>query len=168
MATDRQGRRRPPRLRVRLPPRWFIRAAWVAHRAYYRVTGGRRGLWLPTDGGRFGAMRLHTVGRHSGKQRAAILGYYDHGPAVVTLAMNGWGEGDPAWVLNLQAHADARVDLKNGTRAVRARLAEGEERERLWARFGEYTGWGEGLEPYAALRSTETAVVVLEPRDGTA
>lgn len=153
-----------PARRVRLPPRWFIRTAWYAHRAYYRLTGGRRGLWLPTKGGKFGAMRLHTVGRHSGKERAAILGYYEDGPALVTLAMNGWGEGDPAWWLNLLAHPDAGVDLKDGTRFVRARAAEGEERDRLWAMVGQYTGWGEGLEPYAALRSTETAVVVLEPR----
>ncbi|MCY7417451.1 MAG: nitroreductase family deazaflavin-dependent oxidoreductase [Chloroflexi bacterium] len=152
-----------PTRRVRLPPRWFIRTAWHAHRAYYRMTGGRRGLWLPTEGGKFGAMRLHTIGRTTGKERAAILGYYEDGPALVTLAMNGWGEGDPAWWLNLLAHPDASVDLKDGTRSVRARTAEGEERDRLWVMFGQHTGWGEGLEPYAALRSTETAVVVLEP-----
>jgi hypothetical protein len=29
----------------RLPPRWFVRFAWHAHRALYRVTGGRVGLW---------------------------------------------------------------------------------------------------------------------------
>src|SRR6476661_2574554 len=32
--------------RRRLPPRWFIRVAWAAHRAIHRLTGGRRGLWL--------------------------------------------------------------------------------------------------------------------------
>jgi hypothetical protein len=32
---------------VRLPPRWFVRAAWYVHRAMYRVTGSRKGLWLP-------------------------------------------------------------------------------------------------------------------------
>ena len=56
-----------------LPPRWFIRSAWVVHRAIYRFTGGRRGLWLPKPR-RWGTMRLTTVGRRSGKERMAILG----------------------------------------------------------------------------------------------
>jgi hypothetical protein len=30
-----------------LPPRLFIRAAWVVHRAIYRFSKGRRGLWRP-------------------------------------------------------------------------------------------------------------------------
>jgi len=31
--------------RPRVPPRWFVRLAWYAHRGLYRVTGGRVGLW---------------------------------------------------------------------------------------------------------------------------
>src|SRR6478672_4756535 len=104
----------------RLPPRWFIRLAWVVHRAIYRFSGGRRGLRLPTPG-RFGMMRLTTVGRRSGRERAVILGYYEDGPNLVTLAMNGWGEGEPAWWLNLRAHPQARVQLVTGTRDVVAR-----------------------------------------------
>ena len=33
--------------RAALPPRWFIRGAWVAHRALYNLTGGRFGLVPP-------------------------------------------------------------------------------------------------------------------------
>src|SRR6516225_1357307 len=62
---------------AKLPPRWFIRAAWVVHRAIYRFTGGRRGLAHPKPGGRFGYLRLRTIGRHSGRERAVILGYYE-------------------------------------------------------------------------------------------
>jgi deazaflavin-dependent oxidoreductase (nitroreductase family) len=147
----------------RLPPRWFIRLAWIVHRAIYRFTGGRRGLRLPTPG-RFGLMRLTTVGRRSGKERAVILGYYADGPNLVTLAMNGWGAGEPAWWLNLRSRTDATVTLKDGTRSVRARAAEGEERQRLWDGFSAYSGWGDDLDAYARLRPTDTAVVVLEPR----
>jgi deazaflavin-dependent oxidoreductase (nitroreductase family) len=149
---------------AKLPPRWFIRAAWVVHRAIYRFTGGRRGLAHPKPGGRFGYLRLRTIGRHSGRERAVILGYYEDGPNLVTLAMNGWATPEPAWWLNLQAHPDARVDLKGGSRAVRGRAAEGEERARLWTWMRDYTGYGRDLDAYAALRSSETAVVVLEPR----
>jgi deazaflavin-dependent oxidoreductase (nitroreductase family) len=148
-----------------LPPRWFIHLAWIAHRAAYRFTGGRRGLSLPTAEGKFGQMSLRTIGRKSGKERVAILGYYEDGPNLVTMAMNGWGDPDPAWWLNLQAHPDAVIDLKDGTRTVRARAATGEERTRLWGLFTSWQGWGGNVEAYARRRSRETAVVVFEPRD---
>ena len=98
----------------KLPPRWFIRTAWVGHRALYRVTRGRVGLARPTEGGRFGMLRLHAIGRRSGQERIVILGYYEDGPNLVTLAMNGWGDPPPAWWLNLAANPDARVDLVDG------------------------------------------------------
>jgi deazaflavin-dependent oxidoreductase (nitroreductase family) len=150
----------------KLPPRWFIRSAWVVHRAIYRFTGGRRGLATPTPGGQFGYLRLKTVGRRSGQERVAILGYYEDGPNLITLAMNGWAAAEPAWWLNLQAHPDAVVELKTGSRAVWARAAVGEERARLWAKVRGYSGYGDDVDSYASLRSSETAVIVLEPKLG--
>jgi deazaflavin-dependent oxidoreductase (nitroreductase family) len=144
----------------RLPPRWFVRIAWMVHRAIHRLTGKRRGLWTPRAD-KWGAMQLTTVGRKTGKVRQAILGYYEDGPNLVTMAMNGWGEAEPAWWLNLQAQPDVTVELKTGTRAVRGRAAEGEERERLWARWRDF---GDDVDGFAARRPSETAVVVLEPR----
>ena len=144
-----------------VPPRWFVRTAWVVHRAIYKVTGGRKGLWLPKPG-KWGTMRVTTIGRKTGKQRSVILGYYEDGADLVTMAMNGWGEGEPAWWLNLIANPDAEVVLAEGPRRpVRASVAVGEERARLWARWQEM---GDDVEGYSKLRSTETAVVVLSPR----
>jgi F420H(2)-dependent quinone reductase len=145
--------------RRRLPPRWFIRIAWAVHRAIHRLTGGRRGLALAKPG-QWGTMRITTVGRRTGKKRSAILGYYEDGPNLVTMAMNGWGAPEPAWWLNLQARPNTEVELKNGTRAVRARAAEGDERERLWARWREF---GDDPDDYAYRRPGRTDVVVLEP-----
>jgi len=107
-------------------------------------------------------MRLATVGRRSGKKRSAILGYYEDGPNLVTMAMNGWSEGEPAWWLNLLAHPDATVELADGARPVRGRAAHGEERDRLWARWHEMGD--DDLDGYATRRPSGTAVVVLEPR----
>jgi deazaflavin-dependent oxidoreductase (nitroreductase family) len=152
----------------RLSPRVFVRTAWVLHRAAYSLTGGRFGLWRPEAGGRFGTMRLKTIGRRSGQPRVAIVGYYEDGPDLVTLAMNGWADAEPAWWLNLQAQPDASVDMADGSRAVRARAAEGEERERLWARFSDFPGWGDDMDALAARRSTVRTVVVLEPRTAAA
>lgn len=142
-----------------LPPRWFIRVAWRVHRALYRVTGGRVGLWRPRGSG-WGTLRLTVPGRRSGRERSVLLGYVEDGPNLVTLAMNGWGEGEPAWWLNLRAHPQARVELRGSSRAVTAHAATGAERARLWARWRETD---ENLDAFAALRPSETAVVVLEP-----
>jgi deazaflavin-dependent oxidoreductase (nitroreductase family) len=148
----------------RTPPRALIRVFWLLHRAAHRATGGRFGLQRPASGERFGMMRLATIGRRSGKPRLAMIGYYEDGPNLVTLAMNGWGETDPAWWLNLQANPDTTVGLADGPRAVRARAATGAERDRLWTRFREFPGWGDDIDALAARRPTETTVVVFEPR----
>ena len=148
---------RPPRL----PPPWFIHAAWRAHRTLYRVSRGHF-LWTTSNKRGWGAAHLTTTGRKTGKQRSVIIGYLEDGPDLVVMAMNGWDEGDPAWWLNLQAHPDAVVRLAHESpRPVRARAAKGEERERLWKRF---VAVEPELDVYADRRSTETPVVVLEPR----
>lgn len=143
----------------RLPPRFVVVGAWFLHRALHRVTGGRRGLWPPKEK-RWGTLRLATLGRKSGRERSAILGYFEDGPNLVTLAMNGWSEAQPAWWLNLQTHPDTTVELADGVRRVRGREAVGEERDRLWARWKEF---GDDVDGYATRRPAGTAVVVLEP-----
>jgi F420H(2)-dependent quinone reductase len=146
----------------RLPPRFVIRAAWAIHRGLYRLLGRRRAL-RPATETTWGMMRLKTIGRKSGRERAAILGYYEDGANLVTMAMNGWGAPEPAWWLNLQAHPETTVELQDRTIAVRARAATAEERPRLWEIWGRYDG-PEELEAWASRRPHETAVVILEPR----
>jgi deazaflavin-dependent oxidoreductase (nitroreductase family) len=128
----------------------------------FTITRGRLGLRRQSPK-QWGMMRLTTIGRRSGKERHAILGYFEDGPNLITMAMNGWGEPEPAWWLNLQEHPDTRVELADGPRAVRGRAATAEERPRLWARWAEYDG-EQNLESWAARRPGETAVVILEPR----
>jgi deazaflavin-dependent oxidoreductase (nitroreductase family) len=149
-----------PQRPASLPPRWFVRTAWVGHRAIYSITGGRRGLRSPTTE-RWGMLRLRTVGRRSGEERIAILGYFEDGRDLVTMAMNGWADAEPAWWLNLLAHPDATVDLVDGSRPVAGRAADEDERPRLWARWAVYN---KKRDAYAALRSRQTQVVILEPR----
>ena len=106
-------------------------------------------------------MRVTTIGRKTGQERSVILGYYEDGPNLVTMAMNGWGEGEPAWWLNLLAKPEATVILKNESARSAPRPRRAQERERLWARWSEF---GDCPDEYSKLRSTETAVVVLAPR----
>ena len=151
---------------TKLPPRWVIRAAWTCHRALLRVTGNRIGLKVPTPDRHCGAMRLHTTGRRSGRERSVVLNYIEDGDRLVTLAMNGWDPADPAWLLNLRAHPAAAVDLVGERRSVEAYEAAGEERARLWAVLHDYLGYGD-LQAFTARRGRETPVVVLGPPAAT-
>jgi len=143
-------------------PRWLVRTIWIAHRALYTLTRGRFGL-RPATSSQWGMLRLRTVGRRTGEERIAIVGFIEDGSNLVTPAMNGWAEPDPAWWLNLQANPKATVELLDGQRKVTARAAIGEERARLWERFLSL-GSSAFTDASAALRSRETAIVVLEPR----
>lgn len=142
------------------PPAWFMHSFWRVHRALYRLSGGRF-LWTPAAKRGWGALHLTTIGRKSGKERSVIVGYLEDGPNLVTLAMNGGEEGHPAWWLNLDAHPDAVVRLaRQDPRPVRARVATGQERDQLWQRW---VAIDPDHDSYAARRSTEMLVVILEP-----
>lgn len=146
-----------------LPPRWIIRAAWKIHRGLYRVTNGRFGLRQPRAD-RYGLAQLTVTGRHSGFQRSVMIAYYRDGDDFVTMAMNGWGEAEPAWWLNLQDHPQAALTLTDVSVDVVGRAAEGAERDRLWDRWRHYD---KGLDGFATRRPGETAVVVLTPLDAS-
>jgi len=149
---------------AKLPPAWFKHAFWRCHRALYWLSRGRF-LWTPASKRGWGAMHLTTIGRKSGRERKVIVGYLEDGPNVIVLAMNGWDDDHPAWWLNLEAHPDTVIRLAGqDPRPAHARLAVGEERERLWQRWL-------SIEPedevFAHRRSVETPVVVFEPRPTT-
>ena len=143
-------------------PHWLIRTIWFLHRRAYAITGGRFGLRAPAEG-RWGMLRLHTVGRLSGRERIAILGYIEDGPNILVAAMNGWMDPEPAWWLNLQANPDATIQLPDGeVRAVTARAAPAGERGRLWQRFVDL-GTAAFTHANAATRGRETSIVILAP-----
>jgi deazaflavin-dependent oxidoreductase (nitroreductase family) len=143
-------------------PPWLVRTIWIGHRALYSLTRGRVGL-RPATSGQWSMLRLRTIGRKTGAERIAIVGFIEDGPNLVTPAMNGWADPEPSCWLNLQANPEATVELPGGSRKVTARAAIGGERARLWDRF---VGLGSAAftDASAALRSGETAIVIFEPR----
>ena len=150
--------------KARLPPRWFVVTFWHVHTSGPpRLLGGRKGLAATsrrTSGVPCGSP---LRGRRSGEPRSVIVGYYEDGPNLVTMAMNGWGAAEPAWWLNLQAHPEA--DRRAGRAGSGARCSAGPR----WARSVNGCGSAgarldQNLDGYAARRPRETAVVILEPR----
>ena len=105
---------------------------------------------------------LTTKGRRSGKLRTTPLLYLrQDGGRLAIVASKGGAPNHPAWFLNLRDDPAVTVELAGSGRApYRARVAEGEEREALWAQlvamYGSYAAYQEKT-------SREIPVVVLEP-----
>ena len=142
-------------------PRWVVKTAWRIHRFLYRASNGRLGIRNPTPD-QYGLLRLRTIGRKTGKERGVILAYFEDGNDVIVIPMNGWAEPEPGWWLNLQALPLAEIDTTDGTKRVRARVADQNERARLWKMAIEGT-WDPETDAFAAGRGRETQVVILEP-----
>jgi F420H(2)-dependent quinone reductase len=102
---------------------------WRLHRRLFAASGGRlgaRALGMPT-------LKLTTIGRRSGERRENMLMYLDDDGTAVVFASNAGEPTDPAWWLNLKAKPEAMIMTRAGEHRVRAREAEGSERERLWS-----------------------------------
>jgi deazaflavin-dependent oxidoreductase (nitroreductase family) len=126
-------------------------------RLLLKVTGGRGvtigGKGLPT-------LFLTTVGRKTGKERITPLLYCRDGDRILVAGSN-WGQAHhPAWALNLKANPRARVQFGRKTTEVVARVAEGEERERLWPFLEER--WP-AYQTYRERSGRDMMVFVLEP-----
>ena len=111
--------------------RWLLALITVLHRLAYRATRGVIGGRIPLVDWR--ALLLTHVGRRSGRVYTVPLLYVADGPRFVVVGSNAGDAQPPAWWRNLQARPDARVQVGAEEFPVRARLAAGEERARLWA-----------------------------------
>ena len=76
---------------------------------------------------------VHHRGAKTGTERVAPLVYQDAGPdRWVVFASFGGAPQDPQWFRNLVANPETTVEVGTETIPVRARVAEGDERESLW------------------------------------
>jgi deazaflavin-dependent oxidoreductase (nitroreductase family) len=124
----------------------------------YRLSGGRVGAKV----GRAPVLLLTTTGRKSGEPRTAPVVYLEDAGRYVVINTNAGNIQVPAWSLNLDADAEAEVEVGRERISVRARPAQGEERERLWRRHIEqYAGFDEYKEELPDDRPI--TVYVLEP-----
>jgi len=103
---------------------------------------------------------LTTRGRKSGAMRTLPLIYKKVGAAYVIIASKGGAPSHPAWYLNLLADSDCRIQVAHDHHRVRARTAEGSQRESLWDQLAEiYPPYND----YQASTPRKIPVVVLDP-----
>src|SRR5436190_24354312 len=96
----------------------------------FRANGGKVGGWF--EGAPL--LLLHTTGAKSGLERVHPLMYQQVGDELAVFASKAGAPTNPDWYYNLRAHPDAEIELGNETVGVRARVAEAEERARIWER----------------------------------
>lgn len=122
----------------------------------YRVSGGR----IAGRMGKAPILLLHHRGRKSGKERTTPVLYLADGQDLVVVGSKGGTDKDPHWFRNLVAGGETEVEVGRERRRVRPRLAEPEERERLWPRLVEiYPAYAE----YQTFTDRTIPLAVLEP-----
>jgi len=137
-----------------------LKGLFHVHARIYELSGGRLGaqVGLPM-------LLLTVTGRTSGLPRSTPLAYFRDADAYVVVGSDGGARRDPQWWRNLQVDPRATVRVGRRVIEVRARLAEGEQRARLWER-------GRAVNPawerYQRTTARSLPVVLLEPTVGAA
>lgn len=126
------------------------------HVKRYQETDGEEGhIWR--EGSTI--LLLTTVGRKSGNESTTPLIYGMDGDDPVIVASKGGAPEHPGWYKNLVKNPAAHVQILGDKFPVRARDAEGEERERLWKMMN---GIWPHYDEYQEKTDREIPVVVLE------
>ncbi len=126
------------------------------HVRRYRETDGAEGhIWKEGST----VLLLTTKGRRTGNETTTPLIYGLDGDDPVIVASKGGAPDDPGWFKNLSQNPEVGVQIEGDRFRARARVAEGEERERLWGLMNEI--WPHYAE-YQEKTDREIPVVVLE------
>ncbi|MDG4801327.1 nitroreductase family deazaflavin-dependent oxidoreductase [Micromonospora sp. WMMD980] len=124
--------------------------------AEFRANGGR-------VGGQFAGaplLLLHTVGARSGKPRVNPMMYQELDGGYAVFASKAGAPTNPDWYHNLLAEPNVTAEIGTDTVDLVARVADGDERERIWdAQKAAYPGFAD----YERKTSRQIPVVVLEP-----
>jgi deazaflavin-dependent oxidoreductase (nitroreductase family) len=137
-----------------------LKAMFKAHATIYERSDGRIGGWLglPT-------LLLSVTGRKSGKIYSTPLAYFQDGDSYVVVGSDGAAKHDPQWWKNLQVDPMGAIRVGRQKLNVKATLATGAERERLWE-------IGKTINPmwskYQTRTERELPVVVLTPHEADA
>jgi deazaflavin-dependent oxidoreductase (nitroreductase family) len=136
----------------------LLRRLMGGHAAVYRATNGVIGHRFP---GSPPMLLVDHVGARSGTRRTSPLVYARDGENVILVASKGGYPKNPAWFHNLMANPDTTIQIGSRRSDVHARVADPEERKRLWPKVVEVYG---GYEDYRKRTDREIPLVILEPR----
>ncbi len=128
------------------------------HTAIYRASRGLIGHRFP---GAPPMLLLEHLGAKSGTKRTSPLVYTVDGQNLILVASKGGYPKNPGWFHNLVANPDTTVQVGSSHRDVHARVADAEERARLWPLVLETYG---GYADYQKHTEREIPLIVLEPR----
>ncbi len=104
---------------------------------------------------------LHSKGAKTGEERVNPVVYQADGDRFVVFASKAGADTNPAWFHNLVTNPDTVIEVGTDAIPVVARVAEGEERERLWSTQKQVMP---GFAEYEQKTSRRIPVVVLERR----
>jgi len=141
-----------------VPSDFALKTMNAVHRAIQRLSFGRLGWQV----GAMPVIELTTTGRKSGRPRTVLLtSPLRDGDAYVLVASRGGDARHPAWFLNLRDNPAVEAKISGGARrTMRARVADAEQRARLWPRIAadhkNYAG-------YQTRTDREIPLVLLEP-----
>lgn len=125
----------------------------------FRANGGQ-------VGGTFAGaplLLLHTIGAKSGRERVNPVMYRKVGDSYAVFASKAGAPTNPDWYHNLRANPRVRAEIGTSVLDLTARVAEGEERERIWsAQKQDYPGFAD----YERKTTRQIPVVMLEPAAG--
>ena len=122
----------------------------------FRANGGKVGG--PFEGAPL--LLLHTRGARTGQERVNPVMYRPDGDRLVIFASKAGADTNPDWFHNLRANPEVSVEVGGETKAVRAHVAEGDERQILWdAHKSQWPGFAE----YETKTQRQIPVVILDP-----
>ena len=133
---------------------------WVADQVErYEASGGTDAATLLDTG--IPIIVTTMRGHKTGKVRKVPLMRVEHDGEYALIASKGGAPSHPGWYHNLQS-SDVKVKVANDTLDVSCRVADGAERDRVWAQMAEMYPPFTDYQQKAGSR--QIPVVILEPK----
>ena len=124
--------------------------------AEFRANGGKVGG--PFEGGTL--LLLHTTGARSGREHVTPVMYREEGSNYTVFASKAGAPDNPDWYHNLLAQPKVTAEIGTQTVSLVARVAAGQERDRIWAANKLQNP---GFAEYERQTTRQIPVVILEP-----
>lgn len=124
--------------------------------AEFRANGGK--VSGPFDGGTL--LLLHTTGARSGRDHVTPVMYREEGGNYAVFASKAGAPDNPDWYHNILAQPKVTAEIGTQTVSLVARVAAGQERDRIWAANKLQNP---GFADYERQTTRQIPVVILEP-----